>query len=218
MNADFCRDYARWWWSSSAGRPGGSAEFAARVSTQLVGPWIGMCAAVNRVHSRLHLAPGEMLALSAWAGLRLAPEVTDYADAYRKFERDPGALARVIACSLASIAREAAFLGRANGMYRGWHTRAAELWLRLRLLAGCVCPLMPALGTALWRALQIGGTPKWPHLRIEFAVLPAPLPDLPLNPVIAPACRGANPDGRAQAGIILHAGRTTWPSVRPSSS
>jgi hypothetical protein len=174
-DADFGNDGLRFWWSLSAGLQGERTGMAVAIRTRLLEPWGRTTVAVNRVHSQLHLSPEEMLAAFAWAEGRFSMEAIECAEAYRCLQRDLAGPAVQLTRRLESIRRDATALAETRYMRSGWHTGAAELWLRLQHLAGYAYPLLPSFGTALWRALHLVGPPRWPDLPGSWAVRPVAL-------------------------------------------
>jgi hypothetical protein len=170
----FGNDAVRFW-RSLAGVPGERRGLAHAVRSQLLEPWRQTTLAVNRLHRLLHLAPEEMLAVSARAEARCGMEAIEWAQAYRSLHRDLAGPAVHLSRSMDSIRLDAAALAETQYMRSGWLTSAAELWLRLQHLAGCAYPLLPSFGAALWRALRLEGPPRWPALPGGWAVQPVAL-------------------------------------------
>jgi len=174
-DVDFGNDGLRFGWSLSAGLQGERTVMAPAIRTRLLEPWGRTTVAVNRVHSQLHLSPGEMLAASAWAEERVSMEAFEWAEVYRGLQRDLAGPAVQLTRRVESIRLDATTLAETRYMRSGWHTSVAELWLRLQHLAGCAYPLLPSFGTALWRALHLVGPPRWPDLPGNWAVRPVAL-------------------------------------------
>lgn len=145
--------------------------------SHLLGPLRTMTAAVNTVYARLKISPCELLVTSLLADSRFAAEAVEQAGAYWSMKYDMAAPARLLTTRIELISRDATGLAGPQRRVNGWHTSAAELWLRLRHLAAYAYPLMPCFGLRLWDALRLSGLPMWPSPPASRAVRPAPLPE-----------------------------------------
>lgn len=176
-------DVARFWRCLSVDHS--EEEPNATVNARLLQPFRKMTAAVNEVQGRLNISPRELLVTSALADERFATEATEHADAYVALPFDIAAPARLLTRRIEVIDFEARRLAGLQRRAVGWHTSAAELWLRLRHLAAYAYPLMPCFGVRLWQALQLFGLPTWPSMPGSRAVRPTRLPELLLE--VAPS-------------------------------